>query len=64
MTDAKHTTEHQTLDHYREQATGEPPAHLDALILAAARNAVKRKRNTKNILMKQKKKKKVKNKNR
>jgi hypothetical protein len=40
MTDAKHTTEHQTLDHYREQATGEPPAHLDALILAAARNAV------------------------
>lgn len=40
MTDAKHTTDHQALEHYREQATGEPPAHLDALILAAARNAV------------------------
>ncbi|WCM51577.1 hypothetical protein OH720_00755 [Pseudomonas sp. WJP1] len=39
MTDAKHTTDHQALEHYREQATGEPPAHLDALILAAARNA-------------------------
>jgi hypothetical protein len=37
MTDAKHTTD-RTLEHYREQATGEPPAHLDALILAAARN--------------------------
>ena len=39
MTDAKHTTD-RTLEHYREQATGEPPAHLDALILAAARSAV------------------------
>jgi len=39
MTDARHTTDHQALDHYREQATGEPPAHLDALILAAARSA-------------------------
>ena len=40
MTDAKHTTDQQALEHYREQATGEPPAHLDALILAAARSAV------------------------
>lgn len=39
MTDAKHTP-NRTLEHYREQATGEPPAHLDALILAAARSAV------------------------
>ncbi|MGH8386046.1 MAG: hypothetical protein ACRESJ_11200 [Pseudomonas sp.] len=36
MTDAKRTD--QVLEHYREQATGEPLAHLDALILAAARN--------------------------
>ena len=36
MTDAKHTTD-RTLEHYREQASGEPPAHLDALILTAAR---------------------------
>ncbi|NUT74960.1 hypothetical protein HNO86_07890 [Pseudomonas sp. C1C7] len=34
MTDAKRD---QVLEHYREQATGEPPVHLDALILAAAR---------------------------
>jgi flagellar motor protein MotB len=40
MTDAKHTKDHQALEHYREQATGEPPAHLDALILAAAHSAL------------------------
>ncbi|MHC8316810.1 hypothetical protein [Pseudomonas sp. LB3P31] len=40
MTDAKHKTDHQALEHYREQASGEPPSHLDALILAAARSAV------------------------
>ncbi|MBZ9783981.1 hypothetical protein K9857_20820 [Pseudomonas sp. REP124] len=35
MTDAKRD---QVLEHYREQATGEPPSHLDAAILAAAHN--------------------------
>jgi hypothetical protein len=36
MTDAKRTPEDQVLKHYRENSNGEPPAHLDAFILAAA----------------------------
>jgi hypothetical protein len=36
MTDARPTPEDQVLKHYREHATGEPPAHLDAFLLAAA----------------------------
>ncbi|OYQ17134.1 hypothetical protein B7L09_16345 [Pseudomonas mandelii] len=36
MTDARKTPEDQVLQHYREHAAGEPPAHLDAFILAAA----------------------------
>lgn len=36
MTDARPTPEEQVVEHYREQATGEPPAHLDAFILATA----------------------------
>jgi hypothetical protein len=39
MTDARQTSEEQLLKHYREQHTGEPPEHLDALILATARRA-------------------------
>ncbi|MCU0118444.1 hypothetical protein N8H74_09280 [Pseudomonas sp. B2M1-30] len=37
MTDARQTPEAQVLKHFREQQNGEPPAHLDALILDAAR---------------------------
>jgi hypothetical protein len=36
MTDARKTPEDEVLQHYREHAAGEPPAHLDAFILAAA----------------------------
>jgi hypothetical protein len=37
MTDARKTPEDQVLQHFREHGTGEPPAHLDAFILATAR---------------------------
>ncbi|MHA3735970.1 hypothetical protein ACXR0M_09860 [Pseudomonas sp. Eth.TT006] len=37
MTDARQTPEEQLLKHVREQHDTEPPAHLDALILNAAR---------------------------
>lgn len=37
MTDARPTPEEQLLKHVREQRNAEPPAHLDALILDAAR---------------------------
>ena len=40
MTDAKQTPEDQVLQHYREHATGEPPSHLDAFILATAQREV------------------------
>ncbi|WP_201196457.1 hypothetical protein [Pseudomonas fluorescens] len=40
MTDARPAPEEQVLEHYREQAPGEPPAHLDAFILAAAQREV------------------------
>ena len=40
MTDARPTPEDEVLKHYREHATGEPPAHLDAFILAAAQREV------------------------
>lgn len=40
MTDARQTPEEQVLQHYREQESGEPPAHLDAFILAAAQREV------------------------
>ncbi|MHC8330030.1 hypothetical protein [Pseudomonas sp. LB1P83] len=36
MTDARKTPEDDVVKHFREHATGEPPAHLDAFILAAA----------------------------
>jgi hypothetical protein len=36
MTDARKTPEDQVLQHFREHSRDEPPAHLDALILAAA----------------------------
>jgi len=36
MTDARKTPEDQVLQHYREHSRDEPPAHLDAFILAAA----------------------------
>ncbi len=36
MTDARKPSEHGVLEHFREHSTGEPPAHLDAFILAAA----------------------------
>ena len=36
MTDARPTPEEQMVKHFREHAAGEPPAHLDAFILAAA----------------------------
>ena len=39
MTDSRHTSDADDvlLQHYRQQATGEPPASLDAFILATAR---------------------------
>jgi len=37
MTDARPTPEEQVLKHVREQHNAEPPAHLDAFILEAAR---------------------------
>jgi hypothetical protein len=40
MIDARPAPEEQVLEHYREQAPGEPPAHLDAFILAAAQREV------------------------
>ena len=40
MTDARPTPEDQVLKHYREHATSEPPAHLDAFLLAAAQREV------------------------
>ena len=40
MTDARPTPEDEVLKHYREHATGEPPAHLDAFILATAHREV------------------------
>ena len=36
MTDARKPSEDQVLQHFREHSSGEPPAHLDAFILAAA----------------------------
>ncbi|TBN46700.1 hypothetical protein [Pseudomonas sp. BGI-2] len=36
MTDARKTPEDDVVKHFREHATDEPPAHLDAFILAAA----------------------------
>lgn len=36
MTDARPTPEEEVVKHVREHATGEPPAHLDAFILATA----------------------------
>ncbi|WP_283182461.1 hypothetical protein [Pseudomonas svalbardensis] len=36
MTDARPTPEDQVLQHFREHASGEPPSHLDAFILATA----------------------------
>ncbi|MDR6919029.1 hypothetical protein J2X66_005934 [Pseudomonas sp. 3296] len=36
MTDARPTPEDDVVKHFREHATGEPPAHLDSLILAVA----------------------------
>ncbi|WP_160105449.1 hypothetical protein [Pseudomonas izuensis] len=40
MTDARPTPEEQVLGHYREHKSGEPPAHLDAFILATAQREV------------------------
>ncbi|MHC8330661.1 hypothetical protein [Pseudomonas sp. LB3P25] len=40
MTDARPTPEDEVLKHYREHATSEPPAHLDAFLLAAAHREV------------------------
>ena len=40
MTDARPTPEDQVLKHYREHTTSEPPAHLDAFLLAAAQREV------------------------
>ena len=40
MTDARPTPEDDVLKHYREHATSEPPAHLDAFLLAAAHREV------------------------
>lgn len=40
MTDAKRTAQDQVLEHYREHGGGEPPAHLDAFILATAQREV------------------------
>ena len=40
MTDARPTPEDQVLKHYREHTTGEPPAHLDAFLLATAQREV------------------------
>jgi len=36
MTDARKTPEDEVLQHFHEHSTGEPPAHLDAFILATA----------------------------
>ncbi|KAA0980899.1 hypothetical protein [Pseudomonas sp. ANT_J28] len=40
MTDARPTPEDEVLKHYRDHATGEPPTHLDAFLLAAAHREV------------------------
>ena len=36
MTDARPTPEDEVVKHFREQSTDQPPAHMDAFILAAA----------------------------
>ncbi|MHC8322975.1 hypothetical protein ACYZT4_20205 [Pseudomonas sp. GB2N2] len=36
MTDARKSSKDQVLEHFRKHSSGEPPAHLDAFILAAA----------------------------
>ncbi|KPG98953.1 hypothetical protein AEQ67_12330 [Pseudomonas sp. RIT-PI-q] len=40
MTDARPTPEEEVVKHFREHAAGEPPAHLDAFILATAHREV------------------------
>lgn len=40
MTDARQTPPEQVVEHYRKHGSGEPPAHLDAFILAAAQREV------------------------
>ncbi|VVQ07385.1 hypothetical protein [Pseudomonas fluorescens] len=40
MTDARKTPKDEVLQHYREHGAGEPPAHLDAFILATAHREV------------------------
>ncbi|WP_415772626.1 hypothetical protein [Pseudomonas sp. LB3P38] len=40
MTDARPTPEDEVLKHYRDHAIDEPPAHLDAFLLAAAHREV------------------------
>ncbi|MDQ0126889.1 hypothetical protein J2W17_005885 [Pseudomonas lini] len=40
MTDARKTPEDEVLQHYREHGAGEPPAHLDAFILATAHREI------------------------
>ncbi|MVV47073.1 hypothetical protein EJA72_02235 [Pseudomonas sp. PB120] len=40
MTDARKTSDDEVLQHFREHSTSEPPAHLDAFILAAAQREV------------------------
>ncbi|MFJ7107145.1 hypothetical protein ACIQU2_05905 [Pseudomonas sp. NPDC098740] len=40
MTDARPTPEDEVVKHYREHATDEPPAHLDAFLLTAAHREV------------------------
>ncbi|MCK1792414.1 hypothetical protein [Pseudomonas violetae] len=39
MTDARPTPEEEVVKHFRQQSIDEPPAHLDAFILAAAHRA-------------------------
>ncbi|WP_433738100.1 hypothetical protein [Pseudomonas putida] len=40
MTDARQTPPEQVVEHYRKHGSGEPAAHLDAFILAAAQREV------------------------
>ncbi|MHC8374847.1 hypothetical protein ACYZT3_01905 [Pseudomonas sp. MDT1-16] len=40
MTDARPTPEDHVLQHFREHASGEPPSHLDAFILATAQREI------------------------
>lgn len=37
MTDSQHTPDDELIQHFRQHSTGEPPASLDAFILATAR---------------------------